>query len=65
MLFRPGRNTKWLLPLSLGLVLAGIYILLDDNNVVPSSVENSVYYLTWLCITITAGIAIRNKLKKT
>jgi len=44
-----------------GLVSATAYILVDDNNVVSSGVENAFYTVAWIGIISTAFLAIRRR----
>jgi len=57
------KRNIWRYFLAVGLLCAAIYIGLDDNNIVSSRVEDTVYYLAWSCFFVTIFILIKNKVK--
>ncbi|GEM_PF-5077134 len=50
-------SIKWKHTLIIGLLFAVAYILVDDNNIVPRSVEDIFYYLAWLSFLVTIFLA--------
>ena len=54
-------SIKWKHTLIIGLLFAVAYILVDDNNVVPRSIENVFYYIAWLSIFITIFLALKKR----
>jgi hypothetical protein len=55
------KKIKWKHTLIVGLLFAVVYILVDDNNVVPRSIENIFYYIAWFSIFITIFLALKKK----
>ncbi len=53
----------WRVLLFMGLIFGGVYVIVDDNNVVPRGIENTFYYLAWLCVFAAIFFALKGRAK--